>query len=63
VQVEASQKRGQLFPNLTEEEAEDETAGALGAPFTEVEDAEEWQDWVDWAAVDTQTAGAGGSAS
>ena len=56
----------ELFPNMTADavhEGEDETAGALGAPFTEVEDEEEWRGWVDWAVVDTQTVGAGSSAS
>ena len=63
VQVEASQKRNKLFPNMAEEDVghEDEMAGALGAPFTDVEDEEEWQGWVDWAAVAAQTAGAGSS--
>ena len=58
--------RPELFPNMTADavhEGEDETAGALGAPFTEVEDEEELRGWVDWAVVDTETADAGSSAS
>ncbi len=64
VQVEASKKLAELFPNrdgitidLTDEpEPElpagaDEDAGHLGVPFTEPEHDEEWEEWVDWSAV------------
>ena len=69
VQVEASGKVKELFPNLTDADrviidmtgAEDEGAGDLGVPFTETQDDEEWVGWVDWGQVEQMTGGAGGS--
>ena len=62
VQVEASQKVKELFPNLSDVPAvdldqepdgrardmgsEDAEAGELGVPFTQTEDDEEWTGWV-----------------
>ena len=57
MQVEASGKAKELFPNLTDADrvimdltgSEDEEAGDLGVPITQAEDEEEeWVDWVDW---------------
>ncbi len=77
MQVEASGKVSELFPNLTDKDrviinivedapptdgAGDESAGDLGQPFTETQDDEEWVDWVDWGQVQERSAGAGGSA-
>ena len=69
VQVEASGKVMELFPNMTADIAidltntEDAQAGYAGEPFTQAEHDEEWVDWVDWMAVEAQTAGAGSSSS
>ena len=68
VQVEASSKVKELFPNMAhvptvdlDEEpdghvrdvgSEDEEAGELGVPFTQAEDDEEWQEWIDWEDVE-----------
>jgi hypothetical protein len=65
VQVEASQKVKELFPNLKDVPAvdlttggdggardvgsEDKEAGELGKPFTQTEDDEEWKEWIDWS--------------
>ena len=59
MQVEASGKATELFPNLTDADrviidmtgSEDEEAGDLGVPFTQTEAEEEWVDWVDWGQV------------
>ena len=64
----AGRKVAELFPNLTDADriiidvsgAEDQAAGDLGVPFTQVEDKEEWVGWVDWSEVEAHTAGAGG---
>ena len=77
VQVEASSKVKELFPNMAhvptvdlDEEpdghmrdvgSEDEEAGELGVPFTQAEDEEEWQEWIDWEDAEKKSGGAGAS--
>ena len=67
VQVEASGKVKELFPNIADVPAidlttgsdggacdvgaEDPKAGNLGTPFMQTEDDEEWTGWVDWGAL------------
>ena len=67
MQVEASRKVKELFPNLADvpavdlttgddggardEGVEDKDAGELGKPFTQTEDDEEWKEWIDWGAL------------
>ena len=61
MQLEATKKAAELFPNLEEsdiinltEDDVDPEAGYAGAAFTEVEDDEEWIDWVDWDNVEAE---------
>ena len=63
VQVEATSRVKELFPNLPPlpqlvpaqvvdvATAVDDKAGDLGRPFTETEDEEEWLEWVDWGST------------
>ena len=67
VQVEASGKVKELFPNLADVPAvdlttggdggvrdvgaEDKEAGELGKPFTQTEDDEEWTGWIYWGVL------------
>ena len=67
MQVEASRKVKEIFPNLADVPAvdlttggdggardvgaEDKEAGGLDEPFTETEDDEEWTGWIDWGAL------------
>ena len=60
MQVEASTKVKDLFPNLVTAElavdvssTDDEQAGYAGQAFTQAEHDEEWVDWVPWAVVET----------
>ena len=61
VKLSAHANATKLFPNLAaasdsavlfgediSPSSEDETAGALGRPFTEIEAEEEWEGWVNW---------------
>ena len=63
VQVEATSKAKEIFPNLVhagtvqasvvqDEGSEDLEAGYAGAPFVQPEHEEEWMEWVDWAQVE-----------
>ena len=65
-QFDAADPRFNPFPASTahdESGTEDEQAGYVGVPFTEVEDEEEWVGWVTWDEVAARTDGAGSSAA
>jgi len=65
-QFDAADPRFNPFPASTahdESGTEDEQAGYVGVPFTQVEDEEEWVGWVTWDEVAARTDGAGSSAA
>ena len=68
VQIEASSRAKEIFPNLVTAQlvedhaaAEDVAAAEPGLLFTETEDDEEWVNWVNWAEVEAQTGGTSSS--
>ena len=48
-QVEAAQRKGELFTSAEQEENSE--AGDLGLPFVQDEGQDEWEQYVNWGSV------------